>query len=213
MTHRRAIRDQVKASLMGKLVAGDRVFTSRATPINAKTMPCVLIYIPEESRAKADEDSELRILRSVKVIVEGALIGTSRETVEDEADEFLSEIETIMRLNPTLDETAERVRWRGSIIDMAPNGEALIAACRVEYDIEVWTDIAAPGAGLDLPQGSSFVRPTTVNLESQVDRPDILPCASRPIDFGGQKPPYGGGLEQSYIGGPTPTDNFGEELP
>lgn len=211
MSHRASIRRQVKAILDGTVVPEGRAFTSRAITIGVNVMPCALIFIQEETRAKSDPDNDGRVLRTVKLIVEGALANLPAQELEDRADDMLTAIETAFKLNPTLGDSVERVRWRGSLVDVAPNAGTLIAACRVEYDIEVWTDNADYGDRIAYPDDADFVRPSAVETEPRPVPPSLVRPGHAPLPFGHEFPPFGAGSPQIYRPGPTPTDVFDGE--
>ncbi len=86
---RKQIRNAVKGALQGLATTGDRVFVSRAYPIDRAKLPGLLLYSPSEDSGR--EDSPTDSMRDLTIQVHG--ISAISENLEDELDDIALEVE------------------------------------------------------------------------------------------------------------------------
>lgn len=167
MSHRTDIREGVKAQLTGRTPAGATVLTSRSKPVSPADFPALLVYLGEAKRGRAEHDGSL-FQRNIMLVIEGALVATD-EAIETAAEDFAEAIEQAIEHDRTIGGLVIETRWQSTDIDIVVGSAQPIAAVRVEYDIEVYTNEYVP-AGLGYtdptpPPAEVLVGPTPTSAE------------------------------------------------
>lgn len=102
--NRKAIRDALKALLIGSTAADANVFTSRTSPLWESETPAILISTPEESTEFGSLQAN-RYRRTLTLNVEVKIVAT--ENVADDLDDLVNQIESILILNQSLTGTVQ----------------------------------------------------------------------------------------------------------
>ena len=150
---RKQIRAAIKAALMNKTSAADRVFSNRTDPLLDKAtdieggtaeFPLLLVIVTDEDSELLDE-SPRRYRRTAKVKVEGTTnVG---DNSDDALDDFADEIEAAMLADDSLGGLANDIRMTGTRMVLADSGRKVIGGVTLSFDVEFITD--APSCPVD----------------------------------------------------------------
>lgn len=143
LSPRTAIRRRVCALLRAALPAWDarviaaRVHESRAIPLSPKKLPAVLVYTRDErledDAGHGDPGPRHRTLELAVEVV------TSEPAADADADYLCAAVEAVMDNNETLGQLVEGIRLKRIMVDVDGDGEAIIAAARMEFEVTYWT--------------------------------------------------------------------------
>ena len=147
---RKLIRQRVKILLSGTTGADARVYASPALPLRKKQeLPAILVVTPEDPTVPESISSAPRLLEhELTLIVSGIHHGTDGAQLADDLDDLAQEIETAMHEDPQLAGCAGDLWLTGTTIDIEIDGDRLIGACQLTYQIQ-YHDLA-PAAPTDL---------------------------------------------------------------
>jgi len=97
MSHPRTVIRNAVAAALAELLAGKRVWTSRAKPLSEKTVPAVLVYTPNEKLQKGSYggDEQGPLIRNLTLAVEIVDLADDDDeaTLEDRLDRFAELVE------------------------------------------------------------------------------------------------------------------------
>jgi len=153
-THRNDITAAVQAQLAaanitvdGVQLTADRIYRSRAKPVTPDMMPALMVYMGEERRDPQEHDGSL-FHRRIVLVVEGAITAPA-DVIDAMANELAKAIENAIEADRTLGNLVIETRWQTTDADAIASGRGVVAAVRIEYDCEVYTDEYIPkGLGL-----------------------------------------------------------------
>jgi hypothetical protein len=143
---RQQIRDRVITNVTGLTTTGARVFKSRVYPLNADTMPALLVY-------STTEDSDIDVMgfpgvlnRIVNVVIEGYVRNI---TVYDNLiDDICQEVEVAMANDPTINGLAKNSFLSGTEINYTGEGDQPIGVVTMNYVVQYRTATNAPSVAL-----------------------------------------------------------------
>jgi len=143
---RQQIRDRIVSNVTGLTTTGNRVFKSRVYPLNADTMPALLVY-------STTEDSDIDVMgfpgvlnRIVNVAIEGYVRNI---TVYDNLiDDICQEVEVVMANDPTINGLAKNSFLSGTEISYTGEGDQPIGVVTMNYVVQYRTATNAPSAAL-----------------------------------------------------------------
>jgi hypothetical protein len=130
MHKRQAIREAVKALLLGHTNAGNAVYVTRKAPVGAPS-PAIAIYTLGESAA--DEDTAPRILkRSLDLMIEVFAAG---ETADNQLDDLSVQIEAAMHQDETLGGIVDDCVLSDTEAEFFLEGAKLVGLLRMVYQV------------------------------------------------------------------------------
>lgn len=135
---RKAIRQSLAAILKNAATAaGDRVFSSRSTPIFESELPAILVYTRSES-VELFAESPREYKRTVTVVIE-AVAETTGENLDDQLDDVGQEIEAALAVDHTAGDTVSELTLSGSDLLVDRDGEKYQGAVKLEYQAIYYT--------------------------------------------------------------------------
>ncbi|KAA0571077.1 hypothetical protein [Azospirillum sp. Sh1] len=148
MTHPRTIiRNAVAAVLtdspLAEMLVAKRVWTSRAKPLTADTVPAVLVYTPNEKLEKGSYggDGQGPLIRDLTLVVEIVDLADDDDeaTLEDRLDHFAELVEALLDGFVVPGRLADRLRYAGMESDMFERGQHVYGAKIILYTVEYRT--------------------------------------------------------------------------
>lgn len=136
MNHqRREIRDKVKDILIAaSTVAGDRIYPNRASTNFGKTYPLIRIWMLDESAEPLDVTTS-KYKRTLQLVIEGVVQGNG-DKVDDLLDQMAFEIESAMKADPALGDTAIESSLVMSEAILDDSGSPPIAKVGLQYEVK-----------------------------------------------------------------------------
>jgi hypothetical protein len=143
---RQQIREHVGTILTGLTSTGDRVYQSRVWPLNADTMPALLVYTTTETSETDTMGPTLTLNRELVLIVEAYVRNIT--VYDDLIDTICSEIEVAMAADRTLGGLAKFSFLSGTDISYNGEGEQPVSIVTLEFAIQYRTAVNAPDIGV-----------------------------------------------------------------
>ena len=137
---RQDIRKKIREILIGKTIAGTRVFTNQAAPTWVEDLPVILIY-PRSESAELFNQAPRELKREIQMVIEIVASGSEepnaedKDTVEDILDEMSTLIECEMARDETLENLADMSILTSTDFDFAGEGAKPIGSARLVYNI------------------------------------------------------------------------------
>lgn len=155
---RKLIRKKVAELLKGKTDAGDRVFPNATIPTWEEELPAILVYTRSEPVTPyAETPRELE--RNLDIIIEIKAKGPETdeegeapldgESLEDILDDISEQVEAIMSVDDSLEDTADESILQNTELDYEGTGALPIGAARLSYNITYYTMSPRQGAALN----------------------------------------------------------------
>lgn len=146
MNKRKQIRSKVIEILTRKVagqfptIAEDRVFSRSIGTVNPSECPCINIVLKKEDLEKGDESPRTK-KRTAKLLIE-LIVGKDHdnENLDNKADDFCTQIETIFNANRFLDNTVEDTDEMSVDVDTSQDGEEPFAGVLLTYDVTYYSD-------------------------------------------------------------------------
>lgn len=146
-THvRQQIRDRIASNVTGLSTTGDRVYKSRVWPLNADTMPALLVYSISENSATDIMGRSLVMNRELSVVVEGYVRNIT--VYDDKVDTIAKEVEIAMAADQTLNNLAKISYLSGTEISYSGEGDQPIAVVSMTYLVQYRTAVDSPDVPL-----------------------------------------------------------------
>jgi len=146
-THvRQQIRDRIASNVTGLTTTGDRVYKSRVWPLNADTMPALLVYSTSEDSATDIMGPSLVTNRELSVVVEGYVRNIT--VYDDKVDTIAKEVEIAMAADQTLNDLAKFSYLSGTEISYSGEGDQPIAVVSMTYLVQYRTAVDSPDVPL-----------------------------------------------------------------
>jgi len=146
-THvREQIRDRIASNVTGLSTTGDRVYKSRVWPLNADTMPALLVYSTSEDSATDIMGPSLVMNRELSVVVEGYVRNIT--VYDDKVDTIAKEVEIAMAADQTLNNLAKISYLSGTEITYSGEGDQPIAVVSMTYLVQYRTAVDSPDVAL-----------------------------------------------------------------
>lgn len=134
---RKGLREQVKALLLGKTQAEERVYAARSIPVRNPALPCALVYVMSIRRQRRGLGSPPMFYAVVSLGIELVVDGTADEAMDDLLDTMQREVETALLCDPEFVAQFETVDTANVEIALAEpqNGQRRHAAARVSLEL------------------------------------------------------------------------------
>lgn len=138
MSHQRTvIRNKIRDLLIaGNTAAADKVFANRVVPIQEDELPCITVYTNGET-AEIYNTAPRELERRLSVVVE--IANKVEETIDESLDDLAKEVEYILDQDDTVGGTASDIVYQGSDLAIRDEGENLIGALRLTYEVKYYT--------------------------------------------------------------------------
>jgi hypothetical protein len=147
---RKVIRDAVRALLLGRTAASDRVFGMRMLPFRKIELPALAVYWTTEPVDPASRSTAPRYLkRTVTIAIEAAVVaGDEADPAEDQMDAIALQIEDAMHADDQLGlpDVVHDTVLAGSDNDIAADADGVYSVIRLLYDVEYETPAPDPDA-------------------------------------------------------------------
>jgi hypothetical protein len=139
---RQQIRDRIVTNVTGLTTTGARVFRSRVYPLNADTMPALLVY-------STSEDSDIDVMgspgvlnRTVNIAIEGYVRNIT--VYDNKIDDICKEVETAMAGDQTINGLAKNSFLQSTEIEYTGEGDQPIGVVTMNYVVQYRTATNAP---------------------------------------------------------------------
>jgi hypothetical protein len=143
MSHvRQQIREYFESQLSGLSTTGTNVFASRVYPLAAPKLPALLIYSQSESIEEHSFSGNRTQNRTLSVIVEGYVRGTSG--FDDTLDTICKEVEVAILDAPTLGGLAINTELTSSEADYSGEGDQPVGTIRLTFEVQYRTQTGQP---------------------------------------------------------------------
>ena len=150
---RQQIRDRIVTNVTGLSTTGDRVYRSRVYPLNADTMPALLVY-------SKTEDSEIDVMgspgvlnRLVNIAIEGYVRNIT--VYDNKIDDICKEVETAMAADQKINGLAKNSFLSSTEIEYTGEGDQPIGVVTMNYVVQYRTATNAPQTALQVIYGIS----------------------------------------------------------
>lgn len=121
-------------------MAEDRVYSRSVGKGDESECPYINVVLKKEDLEKADESPRTK-KRTAKLIIECVVSKKhDEEDLDDLADDFCTQVETILNENRFLDDTVEDTDQIGLEADINQDGEEPIAGTLLIYDVVYYSD-------------------------------------------------------------------------
>jgi hypothetical protein len=141
---RRQLREAVATAVTGLATTGSRVFQSRAWPVQASELPCLLVYTNSETVTPETLDAPEGQRREIEVRVDG--IAKAAANLDDTLDQIGKEVETALAAAITVASKSVRLTYTGCEIELDAETEAESGAVQMRFTAELYTAADAPDA-------------------------------------------------------------------
>lgn len=143
---RQQIRDRIVTNVTGLTTTGNRVFKSRVYPLNADTMPALLVYSTSEESSIDVMGSPGSLMRTATIAIEGYVRNI---TIYDNLiDDICQEVEVAMAADQTLNGLAKNSFLSGTEISYTGEGDQPIGVVTMNYVVQYRTATNAPSVAL-----------------------------------------------------------------
>lgn len=143
---RQQIRDRIVTNVTGLSTTGARVYRSRVYPLNADTMPALLVY-------STSEDSEIDAMgatgvlnRTVTIAIEGYVRNIT--VYDNKIDDICKEVETAMAADQKINGLAKNSFLSSTEIEYTGEGDQPIGVVTMNYVVQYRTATNAPQTAL-----------------------------------------------------------------
>jgi hypothetical protein len=143
---RQQIREHVGTILSGLTSTGNRVYQSRVWPLNADTLPALLVYTTTESSDTDTMGPTLTLNRELVLIVEGYVRDIT--VYDDKIDTISSEVEVAMAADRTLGGKAKFSYLSGTEINYNGEGDQPMGIVSLQFTIQYRTAVNDPDTGV-----------------------------------------------------------------
>lgn len=150
------VRNAVAQALLGKTLAGERVYASRVRPYLESELPCIAVFTEDEQWnlvAEAPREYEVTADLRIIAIVRGA------DGYEAQLDRLTLEIERVIEADETISGTANRTLLSRTEIEADADGNQVIAKRSLVYQVSYLVEIPRPGDGSALDHFEKLAGP------------------------------------------------------
>ena len=143
MSHvRQQIRDYFESQLTGLSTTGSNVYATRVYPIASPQLPALLIYTQSESIEEYSFSGKRTQNRTLSVIVEGYVRGTSN--FDNTLDTICKEVEVAILDAPSLGGLAINTELTSSEADYSGESEQPLGTIRLTFEVQYRTETGQP---------------------------------------------------------------------
>lgn len=140
---RKAIRAHVLALLKHNTSVGEEVYANRFKTLSAGHEPTILIYALQEAASLISMAPEKKLSRKLSLGIEIRAWDGQQKVPDSSLDDFLDdiaqEVETIMKANNRLLDSAASNVLKSTAFDVSVIGDRTMGALRLEYEVSYFT--------------------------------------------------------------------------
>lgn len=144
MHQRKAIRDRVVQMLTGLATTGSNVFATRLYPVDAASLPALLVYTLSEESQFDTLGTSRRLLRTLELQIEG--LAQVNNTLDDTLDAIAKEVEIVLASDPTFGSSARDSMLRRTSIAVQKDGEKETGSIVLNFAVTYRTAATNPEA-------------------------------------------------------------------
>ena len=134
MAHlRQSIRERVGTDVTGLSTTGSNVFQTRLYPVEAGSLPCLLIYSTSEESEVTEMASPRPMTRVLNIVIQGVVSATQPD---DTLDLISKEVEVAMAGDPSINSLANDSYLSSTEIEINAEGAKPIGIVRLNYVVE-----------------------------------------------------------------------------
>lgn len=148
---RKAIREEVVETLKAANTAvGQNVFPSRVRAAwdHDNELPCILVYTRTEP-AEIDAESPRSYKRNLRIAVE--ILAKADDNLDNTLDDIAEQVESALFKDETRGNRCEDTILTDSELELLPDGDTLIGACRITFETPYYKDAPAAGEENETP--------------------------------------------------------------
>ena len=134
MAHlRQSIRERVGTDVTGLSTTGSNVFQTRLYPVEAGSLPCLLIYSISEESGVTEMASPRPMTRVLNIVIQGVVSATQPD---DTLDLISKEVEVAMAADVKINDLADNSYLSSTEIEINAEGAKPIGIVRLNYVVE-----------------------------------------------------------------------------
>ena len=134
MAHlRQSIRERVGTDVTGLSTTGSNVFQTRLYPVEAGSLPCLLIYSISEESGVTEMASPRPMTRVLNIVIQGLVSATQPD---DTLDLISKEVEVAMAADVKINDLADNSYLSSTEIEINAEGAKPIGIVRLNYVVE-----------------------------------------------------------------------------
>ena len=134
MAHlRQSIRERVGTDVTGLSTTGSNVFQTRLYPVEAGSLPCLLIYSTSEESEVTEMASPRPMTRVLNIVIQGVVSATQPD---DTLDLISKEVEVAMAADVKIYDLADNSYLSSTEIEINAEGAKPIGIVRLNYVVE-----------------------------------------------------------------------------
>ena len=134
MAHlRQSIRERVGTDVTGLSTTGSNVFQTRLYPVEAGSLPCLLIYSTSEESEVTEMASPRPMTRVLNIVIQGVVSATQPD---DTLDLISKEVEVAMAADVKINDLADNSYLSSTEIEINAEGAKPIGIVRLNYVVE-----------------------------------------------------------------------------
>ena len=134
MAHlRQSIRERVGTDVTGLSTTGSNVFQTRLYPVEAGSLPCLLIYSISEESGVTEMASPRPMTRVLNIVIQGVVSATQPD---DTLDLISKEVEVAMAGDRSINSLANDSYLSSTEIEINAEGAKPIGIVRLNYVVE-----------------------------------------------------------------------------
>ena len=134
MAHlRQSIRERVGTDVTGLSTTGSNVFQTRLYPVEAGSLPCLLIYSISEESGVTEMASPRPMTRVLNIVIQGVVSATQPD---DTLDLISKEVEVAMAADVKINDLADNSFLSSTEIEINAEGAKPIGIVRLNYVVE-----------------------------------------------------------------------------
>ena len=134
MAHlRQSIRERVGTDVTGLSTTGSNVFQTRLYPVEAGSLPCLLVYSTSEESEVTEMATPRRLTRLLNVVIQGVVSATQPD---DTLDLISKEVEVAMAADVKINDLADNSFLSSTEIEINAEGAKPIGIVRLNYVVE-----------------------------------------------------------------------------
>ena len=134
MAHlRQSIRERVGTDVTGLSTTGSNVFQTRLYPVEAGSLPCLLIYSTSEESEVTEMASPRPMTRVLNIVIQGVVSATQPD---DTLDLISKEVEVAMAGDRSINSLANDSYLSSTEIEINAEGAKPIGIVRLNYVVE-----------------------------------------------------------------------------
>ena len=134
MAHlRQSIRERVGTDVTGLTTTGSNVFQTMLYPVEAGSLPCLLIYSISEESGVTEMASPRPMTRVLNIVIQGVVSATQPD---DTLDLISKEVEVAMAADVKINDLADNSYLSSTEIEINAEGAKPIGIVRLNYVVE-----------------------------------------------------------------------------